>query len=100
MARLPFYQRMAIGLAVDVLRQAVARSAKGRADTLEVRLALWCLVPHCPARWPLDLFWDAAAQENDIGRAQGLTAAFNGVARQLRAAGRYVEVVPEPGTRR
>jgi hypothetical protein len=41
--------------------------------------------------WPLSLYWDAAAQENEIGRAQGVTAAFNGIVRQLRKAGRYDE---------
>ena len=63
-----------------------------RFDGVEVRLALRCLLPHCPERWPLELYWDAAAQENDIGRAQGLTAAFNGIVRQLRKVGRYEDV--------
>jgi hypothetical protein len=43
-----------------------------RVDVVEVRLALRCLLPHCPERWPLELYWDAAKQENDIGRAQGV----------------------------
>lgn len=58
-------------------------------NTVDVRLALRCLLRHCPERWPLELFWDSAAQENDIGRAQGVTAAFNGIVRQLRTAGRH-----------
>lgn len=53
---------------------------------IEVRLALRCLL-QCPERWPLELFWDAARQDNDIGRAQGCTSAFNGIVRQLRRAG-------------
>ena len=65
------------------------RAGQGAVDTIEVRLALRCLLHHCPDRWPLDLFWDAAKGDNDIGRAQGCTAAFNGIVRQLRLAGRY-----------
>jgi hypothetical protein len=53
------------------------------------RLALRCLLPHCRERWPLEMFWDAAATDNEIGRAQGCTAGFNGIVRQLRLAGRY-----------
>ena len=65
----------------------MTRSAQGRVDCIEVRLALRCLLHHCPERWPFALFWDAAASENDIGRAQGCTAAFNGIVRQLRLGG-------------
>ncbi|WJM30308.1 hypothetical protein QUC32_28570 (plasmid) [Novosphingobium resinovorum] len=59
-----------------------------------VRLAIRCLPPHCRERWPLELYWDAARQENEIGRAQGVTAAFNGIVRQLRLAGRYEDRAP------
>jgi hypothetical protein len=83
------HQRLVIDLSVRVLRAAMTRSSNARVDTIEVRLALRCLLHHCPDRWPLELFWDAAAGDNDIGRAQGCTAAFNGVVRQLRIAGRY-----------
>jgi hypothetical protein len=55
-------------------------------------LALRCLLPHCPERGPLELYWDAARQEKEIGRAQGETQAFNGIVRQLRRASCYVEV--------
>lgn len=65
----------------------MVRSTKARVDTIEVRLALRCLLPHCPQRWPLEMFWDAAGAENDIGRAQGCTAGFNGIVRQLRLSG-------------
>ena len=86
------HQRVVIDLALHILRAAMARSGEGRVDRIEVRLALRCLLHHCPERWPLLMFWDAAGQDNEIGRAQGTTAAFNGVVKQLRRAGRY----PEP----
>jgi hypothetical protein len=93
-ATLPRHQRVVIALSVHILRTGVARSSDTRIDGVEVRLALRCLLPHCPERWPLELYWDAAAQENEIGRAQGVTAAFNGIVRQLRRAGRYEDVLP------
>ncbi|MBI0477033.1 hypothetical protein D9601_16905 [Sphingomonas sp. MA1305] len=89
MAGLPRHQRVIISLSLHILRAAMVRSGETRVDGVEVRLALRCLLPHCPERWPLELFWDAAAQENEIGRAQGTTAAFNGIVRQLRLAGRH-----------
>ncbi len=89
MAHLARHQRVVIALSVAILRSAVAHSASDRVDKVEVRLALRCLLPHCPERWPLELYWDAASQENAIGRAQGVTAAFNGIVRQLRRAGCY-----------
>jgi hypothetical protein len=93
-AKLHKHQRIVIALSVHILRAGVARSSGGRVDGVEVRLALRCLVPHCPERWPLDNYWDSAAQANDIGRAQGVTAAFNAIVRQLRRAGCYEEVSP------
>jgi hypothetical protein len=92
MAALPRHQRVVIALSVHILRAGVSRSSEVRVDGVEVRLALRCLLHHCPERWPLELYWDAAGQENEIGRAQGVTAAFNGIIRQLRQAGRYEEV--------
>jgi hypothetical protein len=92
MAKLVRHQRVVIALSVHILRGGVARCSDGRVDVVEIRLALRCLLPHCPERWPLELYWDAAAQENEIGRAQGVTAAFNGIVRQLRRAGCYEEV--------
>ena len=88
------HHRVVIALSVHILRAAVARSGEGRIDGMEVRLALRCLLYHCPERWPLEQYWDAAAQENEIGRSQGVTAAFNGIVRQLRRAGRYEELPP------
>ncbi len=92
MAQLARHHRVVIALSVHILRSGVTRCADTRVDGVEVRLALRCLLPHCPERWPLELYWDAARQENEIGRAQGVTAAFNGIVRQLRRAGRYEEV--------
>lgn len=86
---LPRHQQIMIDLAIRVLRAAMARSSETKVDTVEVRLALRALLYHCPDRWPLISFWDAAGGENDIGRAQGTTAGFNGIVRQLRAAGRH-----------
>jgi len=90
-ATLPRHQRVIISLSIHILRAAMVRSSEMRVDVVEVRLALRCLLPHCPERWPLELFWDSAAQDNEIGRAQGTTAAFNGIVRQLRMAGRHEE---------
>ncbi len=81
------HQRIIIDLAIRILRAAMIRSTTGKVNTIEVRLALRCLLNHCPDQWPLEMFWDAASGENDIGRAQGCTAGFNGIVRQLRLAG-------------
>lgn len=94
MGTLPRHQRVVIALSLHILRSGVSRSSAVRIDVAEVRLALRCLLQHCPERWPLELYWDAAQQENEIGRAQGVTAAFNGIVRQLRRAGCYEEVTP------
>jgi hypothetical protein len=91
MAELSRHQHLVMDLSVMVLRAAMVRSGATRVDVIEVRLALRCLLHHCPERWPLELFWDAAGQDNDIGRAQGCTAAFNGIVRQLRRSGHYRE---------
>lgn len=92
MAKLARHQRIVIALSIHILRSGVTRAAEARVDDHQVRLALRCLLPHCPERWPLELYWDAAGQENEIGRAQGVTAAFNGIVRQLRRSGCYEEV--------
>ena len=81
------HQRVVIDLALRILRSAMTHAVEAKVDTIEVRLALRCLLSHCPDRWPLEMFWDAASAENDIGRAQGCTAGFNGIVRQLRLAG-------------
>ena len=95
---LPRHQRVVIGLSLHILRGAMTRADAVKVDVVEVRLALRCLLAHCPERWPLELFWDAAGQDNEIGRAQGTTAAFNGIVRQLRIAGRFKDAPPpKPG---
>ena len=94
MGNLPKHQRFVIALSVHILRAGVSRSSDVRVDGVEVRLALRCLLQHCPERWPLELYWDAAKQDNEIGRAQDVTAAFNGIVRQLRRAGCCEEVSP------
>ncbi|KTT98143.1 hypothetical protein NS355_09865 [Sphingomonas yabuuchiae] len=81
------HQRIIIDLSLHILRGAAARSGKGKVDTIEVRLALRCLIAHCPERWPLDMFWNSAGTDHDIGRAQGCTAALNGIVRQLGLSG-------------
>jgi hypothetical protein len=86
-ASLSRHQRIVIDLAGRVLRSAMARAAIVKVDTIDVRLALRCVLHHCPERWPLDMFWDAAGTDNAIGRAQGCTAGFNGIVRQLRIGG-------------
>ncbi len=91
MASVSKRQRVIIDLSLHILRQAMMASSGERIDKVEVRLALRCLLPHCPERWPLDLYWDSASQPNDIGRAQGCTAAFNGIVRQLRISGVLAE---------
>ena len=89
MAGLSRHHRVVIDLSVRILRDATRRAGDHRVDTLPVRLALRCLLQHCPERWPLEHFWTSATQENAIGRAQGTTAGFNGIVRQLRLAGRH-----------
>ncbi|RYF14111.1 MAG: hypothetical protein EOO77_14680 [Oxalobacteraceae bacterium] len=78
------HQRIIIDLSLYILRAAAARSDKSKVDTAEVRLALRCLIEHCPERWPLVMFWSSAATDHDIGRSQGCTAALNGIVRQLK----------------
>jgi hypothetical protein len=70
-----------------------SKRSHGRADTVPVRLVLWCLWPHCPERWPLVMFWEGAQQDNQIGRSQSVTASFNGIVRQLRRSGAIVDEI-------
>jgi len=88
---LPRHQRIIIDLSLQVLSAAVARAADEAVGTTEVRLALRCLLPHCPERWPLPSFWEAGSSAEKFGRAEGCYAALNGIVLQLRAAGRYPE---------
>ena len=67
--------------ALDVLREAAAM--KDQARTRGVALALWVLRGHCPNEW-LVAFWDAAGSVHEIGRSQGMHAAYNGIVRQVQ----------------
>ena len=83
------HHRIVVDLSVQILRQAMIDSGARRCDTIPIRLALRCLMAHCPERWPLTMFWESAGQVNEIGRSQGVTAAFNGIIRQLRRSGTW-----------
>lgn len=72
--------------AIDVLREAAAQREK--MQTRGVALALWVLRSRCPDEW-LVAFWEAAGSDHEIGRSQGLHAAFNGIVRQVRSQGVY-----------
>ncbi len=85
------HERITIDLAVAVLRLAISRNEPEAVRSHAIRLALRVLLPYCKERWPLTGFWDAGQQDNDIGRTQGVTAAFNAIVRQLRVAGVYRE---------
>ena len=82
-------QRITIELAVQILRSAMAAGDQVPDDCAPVRLALRCLWRHCPERWPLVQFWEGCRGAHDIGRAQSMTASFNGIIRQLRRSGAW-----------
>lgn len=67
--------------ALNVLREAAA--SRDKVQSRGVALALWDLRPWCGDDW-LVAFWEAAGSEHDIGRSQGLHAAYNGIVRQVR----------------
>lgn len=83
------HEQIVVELSVCILRAAMGRAGDSKVDSLEVRLALRCLLHRCPDRWTLEMFWSSAGTAHDIGRAQGCAAAFNGIVRQLRLAGHY-----------
>ena len=70
-----------IGRALNVLREAT--TMRGKVQTRGVALALWVLRGRCPNEW-LVAFWEAAGSDHEIGRSQGLHAAYNGIVRQIR----------------
>ena len=74
-------------LAVDVVREVVEESGTARGDTSAVRVVLRIMLPHCPERWPLTMFWESPGQNYGIGREQGMNAAYNGILVQLARAG-------------
>jgi hypothetical protein len=71
--------------ALNVLREATA--VKDKVQTRGVALALWVLRGRCPDDW-LVAFWEAAGSDHEIGRSQGLHAAYNGIVRQVRSSGK------------
>jgi hypothetical protein len=82
-------ERITVELAVQVLRAAMVSGAKIAPDDAAIRLALRCLMPHCPERWPLVQFWDGGRGTHEIGRSQSMTASFNGIIHQLRRSGAW-----------
>jgi hypothetical protein len=80
-------QRITVELAVQILRSAMTSGKQINETDIPVRLALRCLWPHCPERWPLVQFWEGGQGSQDIGRSQSMTASFNGIVRQLRRSG-------------
>ena len=74
--------------ALNVLREAAA--GRDQAQTRGVALALWDLRPWCSDDWLVN-FWEAAGSDHDIGRSQGLHAAYNGIVRQVRSGGGAVK---------
>jgi hypothetical protein len=87
--------RIIVDLAVQILRRAAVDAGAAPVDTVPVRLALCTLWTHCPERWPLVTSWESAGQPNEIGRAQGTTAGFNAIVRQLRKSGAYQDAANE-----
>lgn len=79
--------RTIIDLSLQILDAADRRSSKEKVDTIEVRLALRCLMPYCKERWPLTSFWDGATGDQDLGRSASTTAALNGIRLQLKKSG-------------
>ncbi|MBB3941278.1 hypothetical protein GGR39_002954 [Novosphingobium fluoreni] len=74
--------------ALNVLREATR--ATGKTQSRGVALALWDLRPWCSDDW-LVSFWEAAGSDHEIGRSQGLHAAYNGIVRQIRTQGGTVK---------
>ncbi len=74
--------------ALNVLREAAA--AREQMQTRGVALALWDLRQWCPDDW-LVAFSEAAGSDHDVGRSQGLHAAYNGIVRQVRTSGGAVK---------
>jgi hypothetical protein len=81
------YERYIVDLAVTVLREVAEAPAKEQRPSTAIRLALRVLLPHCPERWPLTQFWDGIHGTHEIGRAQTVTASFNGIVHQLDRSG-------------
>jgi hypothetical protein len=72
-----------IAMALEVLREAVTQARVERVDTKGVQLALRVLRRHVDDAW-LKQFWSGTSISNDIGRAQNVSAALNGIERDMR----------------
>jgi hypothetical protein len=82
-------ERIAVGLAVDVLSEAEEAATKDQRPSTAIRLALRVLLPHCPEGWPLTQFWTGINGTHEIGRAQTVTASLNGIKAQLGKSGAW-----------
>ena len=82
-------EQAAVALAVQVLQEVEASPAKEQRPSTAVRLALRVLLPHCSETWPLTQFWDGINGTHEIGRAQTVTASFNGIVHQLERSGAH-----------
>lgn len=67
---------------MKVLQEAAY--GKAEAQTRAVSLALWVLRPYCHDEW-LRYFWESAGGAEQICRSQSLSAAYNGIVRQVRS---------------
>lgn len=80
------HDRIVIQLSVEILGSATEKARDCVVQTEAVRLALRCLLPHCPERWPLTSFWNAAGWVGK-GRHENVSASYNGILHQLRRSG-------------
>jgi hypothetical protein len=67
--------------ALAVLEEAV--NTKRATQTKGIALALWVLRGRCEDDW-LRWFWQSCEPGNDIGQSQNISAAYNGIVRQVR----------------
>ncbi|MCW2406931.1 hypothetical protein M2336_003615 [Sphingobium sp. B1D7B] len=67
--------------AMEVLQQACARSAQGKQDGPDVRLALKALRFLGVPNEALKYFWDSCTSETEIGRSQNMNAALRRIER-------------------
>lgn len=73
-----------ISRALNVLREATG--TRGKTKSRGVALALWNLRSWVADDWLVSA-WKAAGSDHEIGQSQGLYAAYNGIARQIRSNG-------------
>ena len=83
------HDRIIVDLAVQILTAHVERAKKDLTSnlaTIEVRLALRCLLPYCRERRPLLNYWDVAGRPSN-SRFANLHPALSGMLRQLKELG-------------